>query len=97
MIETTNRPFPEAFAGWRRSAGVTSRQLAERTRSLDPVDKGLSHSDLARLAIDDEPLNPHAINLLAAASDELGRPEYLVEYRAAQFRHALDRQSGYSS
>lgn len=97
MIETTNRPFPEAFAGWRPRAGVTSRQLAERTRSLDPVDKGLSHSDLARLAIDDAPLNPHASNLLAAASDEFGRPGYLVEYRAAQFRHALDRQSGDSS
>jgi transcriptional regulator with XRE-family HTH domain len=94
MIETTNRPFPEAFADWRRSAGVTSRQLAERTGSLDPANKALSHCDLARLASNDGPLNPHAIKLVAVALDELGRPEYLVEYPAAQFRHALDRQSG---
>jgi hypothetical protein len=61
------------------------------------VDKGLSHSDLARLASNDGPLNPHAIKLVAVALDDLGRPEYFVEYRAAQLRRALGGQSGDSS
>ncbi len=97
MIETTNRPFSEAFAGLRRSAGVTSRQLAERTRSFDPVDKALSHSDLARLASNDGLLNPHAIKLVGVALDDLGRPRCFVEYRVTPLRQSLDRKSGDSS
>jgi hypothetical protein len=42
-------------------------------------------------------LNPHAIKLVGVALDDLGRPECFVEYRAAQLRQALDRQSGDSS
>lgn len=90
MTENTNRPFPEAFAELRRSAGVTFRQLAERTRAVDPAGKGLSHSHLARLANGDEPLHPHALGLIAAAFEDLDGPEFFVEYRMAQLREAFD-------
>jgi hypothetical protein len=94
MIETTNRPFPKVFADLRPSAGVPFRLLAEHTCRLDLPDKAPSHSDLARLASNDGLLNPHAIKLVGVALDDLGRPEYVVEYRAAQLRHGLDGQSG---
>jgi transcriptional regulator with XRE-family HTH domain len=90
MTDTTNKPFPEAFADLRGRAGVTFRQLAARTRSVDPAGKGLSHGHLARLANGDERLHPHAMQLIAAAFEELDGPEYFVEYRMAQLRQAFD-------
>jgi hypothetical protein len=94
MIETTNRPFPEVFADLRPSPGVTFRPLAEHTRRLDLADEGLSQSDHARRSSNDEPLDPHAIDQVAAALDEIGRPRCFVEYRVPPLRQSLDRQSG---
>ena len=69
---------------------MTFRQPAARTRSVDPAGKGLSHGHLARLANGEERLHPHAMQLIAAAFEELDGPEYFVEYRMAQLRQAFD-------
>ena len=93
--QATTAAFPEAFAELRARAGLTFRQLAERTRAADPSGKGLSDGHLVRLAKGDAPLVADALRLIAAAfADEIAGPEYFVEYRMAQLRRAFDpRQS----
>lgn len=90
----TDTLFPEAFSELKARAGLTFRQLAVLTRSVDPAGKGLSHGHLARLANGDEPLLPDAIRLIAAALDDIDGPEYFVEYRMAQLRQAFDPKHG---
>jgi transcriptional regulator with XRE-family HTH domain len=90
----THALFPEAFAELKGRAGLTFRQLAERTRAADPHGRGLSHGHLSRLASGDEPLLPDAMRLIAAALDEIDGPEYFVEYRMAQLRDAFDPRHG---
>ncbi|MDX6574027.1 MAG: hypothetical protein QOC86_3183 [Gaiellales bacterium] len=90
----TDTLFPEAFAELKGRAGLTFRQLAERTRAADPHGRGLSNGHLSRLASGDEPLLPDAMRLIAAALDEIDGPEYFVEYRMAQLRDAFDPRHG---
>lgn len=90
----TTALFPEAFAELKVRAGLSFRELAERTRAVDPNGKGLSNGYLVRLANGDQPLVPEAMRLIAAAFVEIDGPEYFVEYRMAKLRQAFDPSRG---
>lgn len=92
--QATDKSFPEAFAELKARAGLTFRELAQRTRDADPAGKGLSPSYLTRLGNGFQPLVPDAIRLIASAFDEIDGPEYFVEFRMAQLRQALDPSCG---
>jgi len=90
----TTALFPEAFAELKLRAGLSFRELAHRTRAVDPAGKGLSNGYLVRLANGVQPLVPEAMRLIAAAFGEIDGPEYFVEYRMAQLRQAFDPGRG---
>jgi len=89
-----DQPFAVAVRTLMADAGLSFRALAAETRRHDPTANGISHGHLAQLAGGHQHPSQRALELLAAtfAID----PEYFVEYRLAQLRHALnERQVGY--
>lgn len=93
-VTRTDEPFPAALRALMRDAGLTFRGLAAETRRLDSTGRGLTHGHLGQLAGSHQHPSQRALQLLAAALDI--EPEYFLEYRLAQLRHALnEREVGY--
>ena len=77
-----------------RDAGYTFRALAAATRRHDSAGRGLTHGHLGQLAGGHQHPSQRAVELLA--STLAVAPEYFLEYRLAQLRHALnEREVGY--
>jgi len=90
----TDEPFPTALRAFMHEAGVTFRALAAETVRQDPTGRGVTHGHLGQLAGGHQHPSQRALELLAAAFGVL--PEYFLEYRLAQLRHALnEREVGY--
>ncbi len=90
----TDEPFPRVLRALMHAKGLSFRALAAETARHDPSGRGITHGHLGQLAGAHQHPSQRAVELLAAALDVA--PEYFLEYRLAQLRHALnEREVGY--
>jgi len=90
----SKQPLPVALRRLMSDSGLSFRALAAHTRRQDPTGSGLTHGHLGQLAGGHQHPSQRALELLAATFNVA--PEFFVEYRLAQLRHALnERQVGY--
>jgi len=90
----TDEPFPAALRVLMHDAGLSFRALAAETARHDLTGRGVTHGHLGQLACSHQHPSQRALELLAATFGVA--PEYFLEYRLAQLRHALnEREVGY--
>src|SRR5438874_2151017 len=86
MHSPSTKPFGEALRVLMEEAGLSYRELAERTRALDG--RGMTHAHINMLANGHDKPSMRAMELVAGACGV--EPEYFAEYRLAAAMRELD-------
>ena len=84
----SNLAFPEALAVLMKEVGLSYRQLARKTKDVDPSGKGLTHATINMAVNRHDKITPRAIELIAKACGV--PPSYFAEYRLAELRDLYD-------
>src|SRR5438552_6707586 len=86
MHSPSTKPFGEALRVLMEEAGLSYRELAERTRALDG--RGMTHAHINMLANGHDKPSMRAMELVAGACGV--EPDYFAEYRLAAAMRELD-------
>jgi transcriptional regulator with XRE-family HTH domain len=86
MHSPSTKPFGEALRLLMDEAGLSYRELAERTRALDG--RGMTHAHINMLVNGHDKPSMRAMELVARACGV--QPEYFAEYRLAAAMRELD-------
>ena len=86
MHSPSTKPFGEALRVLMEEAGLSYRELAERTRALDG--RGMTHAHINMLANGHDKPSMRAMELIAQACDV--EPDYFAQYRLAAAMRELD-------
>ena len=86
MNSHSRKPFGDALRELMRQRGLSYRELAEATRTLDG--RGMTHAHINMLANGHDKPSMRAMELIAQACDV--EPEYFAEYRLAAAMRELD-------
>jgi transcriptional regulator with XRE-family HTH domain len=86
MRAQSSRPFGEALRVLMDEAGLSYRELAQKTRALDG--RGMTHAHINMLVNGHDKPSMRAMELVARACEV--QPEYFAEYRLAAAMRELD-------
>lgn len=80
--------FGPALRALMSEHGMTFRELSDRSRQVDPTNRGLSNSHLVNLAQDRQPPSDRAMELVASVFGI--HPEHFVEAQIRSITNRLD-------